>query len=136
MISKWRREACSSGRFVEIGTKTKQYLDGGVSSTLRGFEVGDYMTVADLRELARLVGAKSGGNKPELITRLQAVIQEINDTGTAVVSVGKGAIPWVLTTQQTLVFNNRCRRLVIPPHVHAFCTTEEGILADKSSCWR
>ena len=136
MIVKWRKEACFSGRFVEINTETQQTLDAGVASELRGLQVGDYMTVANLRELARLVRAKSGGNKPELITRLQAVIQEINDTGTAVTSVGKGPIPWVLTDGQVLMFNNRCRRLVIPPYVHAFCTTKQGLFDDKSSCWR
>ena len=64
------------------------------------------------------------------------MIQAINDTGTAVVSVGKGPIPWVLTDDEVLMVNNRFRRLVLPPHVHAFCTTEEGLFDDKSSCWR
>ena len=136
MITKWRKEACSSGRFVEISTETEQTLDLHVASELRGLEVGDYMTVANLKELADLVGAKKGGNKPELITRLRDVIQEINDTGTAVVSIGKGPIPWVLTDDQVLVFNNRCRRLVVPPHIHAFCTTKEGLFDDNTSCWR
>ena len=94
------------------------------------------MTLVNLRELAVMVGVKSSGNKPELITRLQAVIQSINDTGTAVVSVGKGPIPWVLTDDQLVMVNNRCRRLVIPPYVHAFCTTKQGLFDDKSSCWR
>ena len=96
----------------------------------------DYMTVANLRELAGVVGVTRAGNKPELLTRLRAVIQSINDTGTAVISVGKGPIPWVLTDEQVLMINNRFRRLVLPPYVHVFCTTEEGLFDDKSSCWR
>ena len=96
----------------------------------------DYMTVANLRELAGVVGVTRAGNKPELLTRLRAVIQSINDTGTAVISVGKGPIPWVLTDEQVLMINNRFRRLVLPPYVHDFCTTEEGLFDDKSSCWR
>ena len=79
--------------------------------------MGDYMTKDNLKELAVLVGVKSAGNKDELIARLQAVIQEINDTGTAVISVGKGPIPWVLTNDQVVMFNNRCKRLVITKHV-------------------
>ena len=98
--------------------------------------MGNYMTMNNLKELAVLVGAKSAGNKATLIVRLQAVIQQINDTGTAVVSVGKGPIPWVLTNDQVVMFNNRCKRLVIPMHVQAFCTTEAGLFDDNSSCWR
>ena len=94
------------------------------------------MTMNNLKELAGLVGVKSAGNKAEMIVRLQAVIQQINDTGTAVVSVGKGPIPWVLTNDQVAMFNNRCTKLVIPTHVQAFCTTEKGIFEDHSSCWR
>ena len=136
VISKWRREACFSGRHVEISSEAQQTLDVEVARELRDVEVGDYMTVANLQELARVVGVKRAGTKDELITRLRAVIQAINDTGTAVVSVGKGPIPWVLTDDEVLMVNNRFRRLVLPPHVHAFCTTEEGLFDDKSSCWR
>ena len=136
LIRKWRREACTSGFFREISSQTEQLLDVGVAAALRGLPVGDYMTKDNLKELAVLVGVKSVGNKDELIARLQAVIQEINDTGTAVISVGKGPIPWVLTHDQVVMFNNRCKRLVIPKHVQAFCTTEAGIFDDHSSCWR
>ena len=94
------------------------------------------MTMTNLKELAALVGVKSAGTKADLIVRLQALIQQINDTGTAVVSVGKGPIPWVLTNEQVIVFNSRCKRLVIPAHMQAFCTTESGIFDDNSSCWR
>ena len=82
------------------------------------------MTMANLKELAALVGVKSAGTKADLIVRLQALIQQINDTGTAVVSVGKGPTPWVLTNEQVIVFNSRCKRLVI--HMQAFCTADTG----------
>ena len=48
MISKWRKEACSSGRFVEISSETEQFLDADVANLLRGLEVGEYVTVANL----------------------------------------------------------------------------------------
>ena len=32
--------------------------------------------------------------------------------------------------------DSRCRRLVIPHHCHAFCTTKEGVFKNRSSCWR
>ena len=125
-----------SGRHVGISIETEQTLDVNVARELRGVEVGDYMTVANLKELAVMVGVTRAGTKRELITRLRAVIQSINDTGTAVISVGKGKIPWVLTDDQVLMVNDRFKRLVFPPHVHAICTTEEGLFDDKSSCWR
>ena len=136
MISKWRREACWSGRFFEISTEAQQTLDVDIARELRGLHVGDYMTVTNLRELADVVGVARAGNKGELITRLRAVIQSINNTGTVVVSVGKGPIPWVLTDDEVRMVNNRFKSLVLPPHVHAFCTTEEGLFDNKSSCWR
>ena len=95
------------------------------------------MTMTNLKELTALVGVKSVGTKADLIVRLQALIQQINDTGTAVVvSVGKGPTPWVLANEQVIVFNSRCKRLVIPAHMQAFCTTESGTFDDNSSCWR
>jgi len=135
-ICKWRKEASLSRRHVEISIETEQTLDVDIARELQGVEVGDYMTVTDLKELAGMVGVKRAGTKRELIARLRAVIQSINDTGTAVISVGKGKIPWVLTDDQVLMVNDRFRRLVFPPHVHAICTTEQGLFDDKSSCWR
>ena len=58
------------------------------------------------------------------------------DTGSAVVSVGKQAIPWVFTPDQVEMVDSRCRRLVLPHHCHALCTTEEGVFKNTSSCWR
>lgn len=135
-ISKWRREALFSGRHVQISTEAQQLLDVDVARELRGIQVGDYMTVNNLREMAGIVGVSRAGNKGELITRMQAVIQSINATGTAVISVGKGPIPWVLTNEEMIIVNNRFKRLVIPPHVDAFCTAGSGLFEDKSSCWR
>ena len=57
-------------------------------------------------------------------------------TGSAVVSVGNEPIPWVFTPEQVEMVDSRCRRLVIPHNCHAFCTTEEGVLKNNSSCWR
>ena len=58
------------------------------------------------------------------------------DTGSAVVSVGKAPIPWVFTPEQVELVDSRCRRLVVPHHCHALCTTKAGVLKDRSSCWR
>ena len=135
-ISKWRQEAVYSGRHEQISTDTQQLLDVDVARELRDVQVGDYMTLVHLREMADIVGVSRAGNKGELITRLQAVIQSINATGTVVTSVGKGRIPWVLTKEQTILVNNRFKRLVIPPHVDAFLTSGNGLFDDKSSCWR
>ena len=136
VIGKWREEACFSGRFEEIRKDSQQLLDVDVANELRDVQVGDYMTCAQLREMSTLAGVKRSGNKDELIARMQSLITEINDTGTAVISVGKGRIPWVLSDAETRMVNNRFKNLVIPPYMHAFCTTKQGLFDDKSSCWR
>ena len=94
------------------------------------------MRVSDLQDLAKIVGVSSAGLQPELRARLGAVIQEIRDTGTAVISVGKGRIPWVFTKQELALVDSRFRGLVIPFGVTAFCTTKKGVLQDPSSSWR
>ena len=58
------------------------------------------------------------------------------DTGTAVISVGEGKIPWVFTSEQRELVDSRCRRMVMPHNIHAWCTTKEGVLQNKSTCWR
>ena len=52
------------------------------------------------------------------------------------ISVGENPIPWVFTKQQIALIDARFRRLVIPHNYHAFCTTERGLYASRSSCWR
>ena len=58
------------------------------------------------------------------------------DTGTAVISIGKGKIPWVFTPEQREMVDSRCRRMVMPHNCHAWCTTKEGILENRQTCWR
>ena len=58
------------------------------------------------------------------------------DTGRAVVARGKGNLPWVFTREQREKVDMRCRRVVMPHNCHAWCTTKEGLIKNRQSCWR
>ena len=58
------------------------------------------------------------------------------DTGDAVIGSAFPPIPWMLTKEDISMVDTRFRQLVIPHNVHAFCTYKEGLLTNKSSCWR
>ena len=135
MIHKWRREADACGRFPEIGTQSPQMLDAAVASVVRDLDV-QTMRVIDLKELGKLLGVSQAGRSAELKTRFGNLIQEIRQTGTAVISRGRAPIPWVFSKEKVELFDSRCRRLVVPDGMLAFCSTHKGILEDSSSCWR
>lgn len=156
LVPRWRLEAQLSGRHPEIGPHVPQFLDVDVGNELRDLVLDD-LRVAELKECAKIVGVQCSGTKEEIKTRLRQLLDtfrgksdsdflcsnsilplplNIIDTGSAVVSVGKGSIPWVLTPDQIEMVDSRCRRLVVPHHCQAFCTTKEGIFQSRSNCWR
>jgi len=135
LMAKWRREADASGRHSQIGREAVQTLDRDVARELRGLDL-EPLTMVELQQLAKLVGVSHSRTKPELKARLSEVITAINDTGTAVVSVGKAPIPWVLSTADLKMLDSRCRRTVLPHGYHPFCTTKEGLFQSRKVCWR
>lgn len=160
MVTRWRLEAELSGRHPEIGPRVPQFLDVDVGNELKDIQLGD-LRVTELQECAKIIGVQHTGTKAELTTRLSGVLHTFRgksnptnllppkltltlpllsirktDTGSAVVSVGKAPIPWVFTPEQVELVDSRCRRLVVPHHCHALCTTKAGVLKDRSSCWR
>ena len=58
------------------------------------------------------------------------------DTGGSILRTSFPPIPWVLTKEEISLVNSRFRRLVVPHGVHAFCTMKEGLLENRTSCWR
>ena len=136
-------------------------IDPEVANALRGLDVRE-LRVQDLRELARILGVSSSGNKDALTLRLAPLLQSINgmyhshhnnpytitlhpnsvphtlvsDTGTVVLGRTYPAAPWVLTKEEINLVDTRCKNLVLPPNCAAFCTTKAGIFKDKSSFWR
>ena len=58
------------------------------------------------------------------------------DTGAAILKETYPPIPWVLTKEEISLVDSRFRRLVVPHGVHAFCTFKEGLLENRTSCWR
>ena len=58
------------------------------------------------------------------------------DTGAAVLGHTHAPIPWMLTKEEIAVVDDRFRNVVIPHGVHAFCTFKEGLLENRSACWR
>ena len=134
-VSKWRSEADSSGKFTEIGKNAEQHLDPEVARTLAHLDVED-MRVTELEEFAKIIGVQHTGNKRELQDRIRQVFQTFAATGTAVVSVGKGRIPWVFTKDQIRLVDERFKGIVLPHNCSAFCTTKAGLFKSRTSCWR
>ena len=58
------------------------------------------------------------------------------DTGSAVVTRGKAKIPWVFTPAQRETVDSRCRKVVMPHKIAAWCSTKEGLLQNGQRCWR
>ena len=135
MISKWRKEAAASGLHSQISTQIPRLLEPGVANELRGLDL-EVMSVVDLQALARIMGVSPSGRKAEVKARLTPLIQSINATGNAVVSLDYPPIPWVFTKEQLTMVNTRCKRIVIPSTCPAFCSTKAGIFEDMSMCWR
>ena len=95
-----------------------------------------YFPCACPRDMAKIVGVSSSGNKSDLLERLRPVMQAINQNANVVVSVGCGALPWVFTDDEIDLVDARCRALVFPHGCHAICSVKEGIFQNPSSCWR
>ena len=77
MPAKWRWEARDSGRHVHLATLVDNIIDPEVANELRGLDVRE-LRVQDLRELARILGVSSSGNKDALTLRLTPLLQSIN----------------------------------------------------------
>ena len=119
--------------------------------------MGLWMTKDQLVQLTRLLEVKHTGNKDELLHRLEPIVRSVNgksvfglqlntnpnpyppshsDTGTAVLGVDYPHIHWMMTETEIEMVNDRSRRFVIPHNIHAFCTYTEGLMKDRSACWR
>ena len=77
LVTKWRLEVTACGRHPKITPDADQHVDEGVTQQLQGLDVNP-LTVSQLRELTKLLGVPSGGNRADLLQRLDPIMRSIN----------------------------------------------------------